>query len=118
MATKTQTGPARGFARGLAQRLTFLPDPVREFLYRRGLEVFGLVLIAAAAALALALASYDSLDISLNNASGQAAGNLLGAAGATLADLSLQSFGIVALMPVLVFLAWPLALFREISRLS
>ena len=54
MATKTQTGPARGFARGLAQRLTFLPDPVREFLYRRGLEVFGLVLITAAAALAKA----------------------------------------------------------------
>jgi DNA segregation ATPase FtsK/SpoIIIE, S-DNA-T family len=114
MATKTQTGPARGFARGLAQRLTFLPDPVREFLYRRGLEVFGLVLIAAAAALALALASYDSLDISLNNASGQAAGNLLGAAGATLADLSLQSFGIVALMPVLVFLAWGTRLMRHL----
>lgn len=99
--------------RGLAQRLTFLPDPVREFLQRRSFEILGLSLIGSAAFLALALVSYDSLDASLNNASGQAAANLLGPVGATVADLALQAFGIVAILPALVFLAWGTRLVRH-----
>lgn len=115
MAARTQTGSARSFARGLAQRLTFLPDPVRDFLHRRAFELSGLGLITIAAALALALASYNSLDVSLNNATGQSASNLLGPAGATLADISLQAFGIVAILPVLVFLAWGTRLVRHLA---
>jgi len=101
-------------ARGLAQRLTFLPDPVREFLHRRAFEITGLGLLAIATALTLALISYNSLDASLNNATGQTATNLLGPAGATLADLSLQAFGIVAILPALVFLAWGTRLVRHL----
>jgi len=113
MAARTQTGPGRGISQGLAQRLTFLPEPVREFLARRALEIAGLVLLAGAAALALALASYNSLDVSLNNASGAAPANLLGGFGANLADLSLQSFGLAAAIPVLVLAAWGSRLIRH-----
>jgi len=115
MAARTHTGPAQGFARGLAQRLTFLPDPVRDFLRRRTFELAGLGLIATAVIGALALASYDSLDASLNNATGQSASNLMGTAGATLADLSLQAFGLVAALPVLVFIAWGTRLVRHLN---
>lgn len=101
--------------RGLAQRLTFLPDPVREFLQRRSFEILGLSLIGVAAVLALALVSYDSLDASLNNASGQTTANLLGPIGATVADLALQAFGIVAILPALVFLAWGTRLVRHLA---
>jgi len=99
----------------LAQRLTFLPDPVRVFLQRRSFEILGLALIGTAIVLALGLVSYDSLDASLNNASGQATSNLLGPAGATLADLALQAFGIVAILPALVFLAWGTRLVRHLA---
>ena len=111
MVAKAQSG--RGFARGITAKLAFLPDPVRLFMKRRAFELAGGVLIAAAAALALALASYNSLDVSLNNASGQAPANLLGPAGATIADLALQSFGIVAVLPVLALLAWGARLVRH-----
>ena len=86
MVAKAQSG--RGFARRISAKLAFLPDPVRLFLRRRAFELAGGVLIAAAAALALALTSYNSLDVSLNNASGQAPANLLGPAGATIAETS------------------------------
>jgi S-DNA-T family DNA segregation ATPase FtsK/SpoIIIE len=113
MAARTQTGTTNGIIRGLAQRLTFLPDPVRVFLQLRGFEMLGLALIGAAIVLTLGLASYDSLDASLNNASGRAPANLLGPVGATLADLALQAFGVVAILPALVFLAWGTRLIRH-----
>lgn len=106
MAARTQTGSARGIAHGLAQRLTFLPEPVREFLHRRTFEIFGLSLVTIAGALILALFSYNSLDLSFNNATGLGTDNLLGPTGATVADLCLQTFGITAMLPVFAFLAW------------
>ena len=115
MVAKTHSGPGitRGLARGIGQRLAFLPEPVRNFARRRLFEITGALFIAGAAALAIALASYDSLDASLNNATGAAPANLLGPAGATIADLALQSFGIVAILPVLALLAWGTRLVRH-----
>jgi S-DNA-T family DNA segregation ATPase FtsK/SpoIIIE len=115
MAARTQTGPARSIARGFAQRLAFLPYPLREFLRHRAFEVAGLGLIAIATALTLALISYNSLDVSFNNATGLSTANLLGPFGATMADMSLQSFGIVAMLPALVFLAWGTRLVRHLA---
>jgi S-DNA-T family DNA segregation ATPase FtsK/SpoIIIE len=109
MVAKTQTGTGRG----LAAKLAFLPEPMRLFAKRRMFEVAGALFIAGAAALSIALASYDSLDISFNNATGQAPANLLGSTGAKIADLSLQSFGIVAILPVLALLAWGTRLVRH-----
>ena len=57
----------------------------------------GLVLFLGAVAGLLALASYNSADGSINNATGAAPTNLLGGFGATAADLLLQTFGIAAL---------------------
>ncbi len=113
MAAKAQTGSTSGFSRGLAQRLTFLPEPMRIFAKRRLFELTGGVFIAGGAALGIALGSYNSLDISLNNATGTVPANLLGTTGATLADLGLQSFGIVAVLPVLILLAWGSRLLRH-----
>ncbi|MDA0786213.1 MAG: DNA translocase FtsK 4TM domain-containing protein [Proteobacteria bacterium] len=107
MVAKAHTG------RGLAARLAFLPEPVRLFAKRRVFELTGTLFLAGAAALSIALASYDSLDISFNNATGQAPVNLLGAAGATIADIALQSFGVVAILPVLALLAWGTRLVRH-----
>ncbi|MBT5945442.1 MAG: DUF87 domain-containing protein [Rhodospirillaceae bacterium] len=76
-------------------------------------ELGGAAFIAGAAALSIALASYDSLDISFNNATGQGPANLLGPAGATIADIALQSFGLVAILPVLALLAWGTRLIRH-----
>ncbi len=107
MVAKAHTG------RGLAAKLAFLPEPVRLFAKRRLFELTGALFIAGAAALSIALASYNSLDVSINNATDQAPANLLGPAGATIADIALQSFGIVAILPVLALLAWGTRLVRH-----
>jgi len=113
MVAKAHSGTGRGIARGLAARLAFLPEPVRLFAKRRMFELAGALFIGAAAGLAIALASYNSLDVSLNNATSQAPANLLGPAGATIADIALQSFGIVAVLPILALLAWGTRLIRH-----
>jgi len=51
---------------------------------------------ACGVGLALSLASYDSLDPSLNAATGQSATNVLGQSGAILADIAMQSLGLGA----------------------
>ncbi|MBO21713.1 MAG: hypothetical protein CMM26_04955, partial [Rhodospirillaceae bacterium] len=111
MVAKAQSG--RGIARGIAGKLAVLPEPVRLFARRRAFELAGAAFIASAAALAVALVSYDSLDKSLNNATGSTPANLLGYTGATIADLGLQSFGIVVILPVLALLAWGTRLVRH-----
>ncbi|HEY2035080.1 MAG TPA: DNA translocase FtsK 4TM domain-containing protein [Rhizomicrobium sp.] len=63
----------------------------------------GLLLFLASAAALIALATYNSADGSINNATGADPTNLLGGLGATAADLLLQTFGIAAL----AFLAPP-----------
>src|ERR1700742_1486827 len=63
----------------------------------------GLVLFLGSVAALVALATYNSADASMNNATGAEPTNLLGGFGATAADLLLQTFGIAAL----AFLAPP-----------
>src|SRR3546814_3879699 len=95
MAAKAQSGPGHGGGRGggrgllggLAQRIAFLPDPLRRFLRRRAFEAAGFLFLVLAGALALAMASYDSLDPSLNSAAGRPTQNLLGGPGALAADI-------------------------------
>ena len=96
----------------MASRMTaavkpaLLPPAAVAFLHRRFVEVMGGVLAAAALLFGVALASYHAGDPSLNTATGRAAANLAGYAGAVTADLALQSVGLAAIVLVIAPLAW------------
>ena len=121
MVARAHNGPMRrrsaraGLIRGISDRIAFLPEPVRNFIRRRFAECVGLLVIAAGLAFAVALIGYDSLDASLNNASGAPINNPFGFYGAVASDLSLQYFGLAAALPVIVLLAWGVRLFRHRS---
>ncbi len=66
----------------------------------------GAMLFLGSAAALLALATYNSGDSSLNNATGREPSNLLGGLGATAADLLLQTFGIAALAALAAPAVW------------
>ena len=66
----------------------------------------GAVLVVSTGAALVALASYDSHDASLNNATSIEPSNLFGGLGATAADLLLQSFGIAAIAVLAPPLVW------------
>ncbi|MFT5180170.1 MAG: S-DNA-T family DNA segregation ATPase FtsK/SpoIIIE [Alphaproteobacteria bacterium] len=109
-------GSTRGrLIRGFSNRMAFLPEPLRNFIRRRFAEGFGLLVIAAGVAFAIALIGYDSLDASLNNATGAPVHNPLGFYGAVTSDLALQYFGLAVALPVIVLLAWGVRLFRHRS---
>ena len=116
MIAKAHHGSMRGgLIRGFSQRITFLPEPVRNFIRRRFAEGVGLALIATGLAFAIALIGYNSLDPSLNNASAAPIKNPLGLYGAIASDVSLQYFGLAAAVPVIALLAWGTRLLRHRS---
>ena len=84
----------------------FVPAPVALFLRRRLAEFGGALLIAVAAALLLALASYNPNDPSINVATRGVVRNWMGLAGASAADLAIQSLGVAAWLIGAVLLAW------------
>ena len=89
-----------------ANKATFLPPGAAVFLIRRSAELGGGVLILVALALGLALASYHVLDPSLNTATAGPVRNLLGAPGAYLADLMIQSIGLAAWLTGAILAVW------------
>ena len=99
-------------------KMAFLPFGTTAFIRRRCIDIVALVLALTAAALATALISYDPADPSLNTATAQPAENPLGATGAAVADLSLQTIGLAAGLIVLVLLAWSwqLLMKKELRR--
>ncbi len=97
-----------------AARRAFLPAGAEAALRRRVSEAGGLLLIAAAVALVVALAGYSPDDPSLNTAAGTGgARNPLGLAGALVADVTLQSFGLAGVVPAAVLAAWGGRLLRH-----
>ena len=90
-----------------------LPPPLVIFIKRRAFEIAGLVLIAGGVGLLVLLLSYDPADPSFNSASGQGVANLLGAPGAFVADLLLQTIGVVAALPAFTFWTWGVRLLRK-----
>ena len=103
--------------RGL-DRLTFLPEALRDALRRRLRELGGLALILVATLLALALATWSVQDPSLSHATNAPIRNVLGVSGAIVADLLIQLLGVAALalvLPIAIW-GWRLATHRPLQR--
>ena len=106
-AAATRSRRTSGFGPGgPPRRGTFISPQLRAAFGRRLAELAGILLASAGLALAIALCSYDARDPSLDTASAHPIGNLAGSAGAAVADLLIQSVGIVAILPALTMLAW------------
>ena len=89
-----------------AGKTSFMPPKLADSLRRRGLQLFGLALLVGAAALVVALLSFDPKDPSINRSAAGGARNWLGAPGAHIADVLLQTLGIAAALIVLVPTIW------------
>ena len=85
---------------------TFLPPGAVMFLRRRAVEIGGLGLFTGALFLIAALASYSPADPNWNRAAGETIANWMGAPGAYLSDLALQSLGVGSATIALVLIAW------------
>ena len=103
-ATVSRSRPSLPRAAGGGTR--FVSPRLRTVLGRRAAELAGLVLGAGGLALLVALLTYDALDPSLDTASVRRVTNLAGSPGAIAADLLVQAFGVVAILPALTLLAW------------
>ncbi|WP_420402879.1 DNA translocase FtsK [Nisaea sp.] len=84
----------------------FLPESVRLYLRRRAVEISGLALLALSGLGTALLLSYAPADPSLNAAGSGEAQNLLGPIGAIVADVMVQTVGLVSAVPVLLFAVW------------
>jgi S-DNA-T family DNA segregation ATPase FtsK/SpoIIIE len=90
----------------IASKDTFLPRGTSEFFWRRITEIFGFAILALALAYAISLISYSPGDPSFNNATPIAATNWLGAPGAYVADISLQTIGLGTFTLTVILFAW------------
>ena len=86
--------------------LTFLTEEARDALRRRLHELGGLALILLALVFAIALATWSVRDPSLSHATTAPVRNILGVVGSTVADLSMQIFGLAALALILPIALW------------
>ena len=93
----------------------FVPAGARVFLRRRFEELIGFVLLLLGAADLVALLSAKQNDKSFNVATDEPVRNLLGAPGAYVADLTLQSLGLAAFMLAVALGIWGLQLMRHRS---
>ncbi len=91
----------------------WLPAGLTKFLKHRACESAGLLLTAMGFTLVTALLSYTSSDPSLNNATDMPTQNILGTPGAVFADMSLQTFGVAAILPAIALITWGLRLFTK-----
>jgi DNA segregation ATPase FtsK/SpoIIIE, S-DNA-T family len=90
------------FADTLSEARSALGKLMRMLILRGA----GLLVLVLAFGILAALLSYDSQDISPDNASGADAENLLGPLGATAADLLLRYFGLASFAFLLPMMAW------------
>jgi DNA segregation ATPase FtsK/SpoIIIE, S-DNA-T family len=84
----------------------FASPAVRALMSQRSAEFGGLLLGLLGLAILVALATYDPRDPSLNTATTRHVSNMAGPAGAMLADMLLQGFGIIGALPGIAMLTW------------
>ena len=89
-----------------SERPALFPPRLRRGLRRLGLRASGSAQLAVGLALALALVTYDASDPSANVASGGSTSNVLGGAGAWIADWLLRGFGAAAAAAAVAPIAW------------
>lgn len=92
-----------------------LPEGSSAFFSRRVSEFTGVGLIATACLYLVALGSYTPTDPSLNAATDAQVLNLMGATGASVADLMVQAFGFIAIVPAIAAIAWGQLLVRKLG---
>ncbi|MCC7015968.1 MAG: DNA translocase FtsK 4TM domain-containing protein [Rhodospirillales bacterium] len=93
-------------ARILTETGAVFPAGTGDFMKRRLSEAGGLGLLAMGGFASLALATYSPGDPSFNSAAPGEPRNLLGFAGASVADALIQTLGLAAAVPVAALLAW------------
>jgi S-DNA-T family DNA segregation ATPase FtsK/SpoIIIE len=84
----------------------FASPAVRALMSQRSAEFGGLLLGLLGLAILVALATYDPRDPSLDTATSRHVSNLAGPAGAMLADMLLQGFGVFGALPGIAMLTW------------
>ncbi|MBV8193050.1 MAG: DNA translocase FtsK 4TM domain-containing protein [Alphaproteobacteria bacterium] len=96
----------------IPRKTTILPEGGRDFLHRRMMELVGAGVAATGVVLLLALFTFSPGDPSLNHATGSAPHNILGFAGAYMADLLLQTFGLAIVLVPIALITWGVRLVR------
>ena len=91
---------------GSNMAVAFASPEIRATMRLRMGQLGGIALALLGLLLLVALATYNPHDPSLNTATLQPATNLAGLAGATAADVLLQSFGAAGVLPGVAMLAW------------
>jgi S-DNA-T family DNA segregation ATPase FtsK/SpoIIIE len=95
-----------------------LPEEIRGAIYRRIREIGGAGLLAVAATAGLALASWSVQDPSFSHATAAPVRNIIGVAGAVVADLLMQLIGLasIALVLPIAIWGWRLLTHRSLDR--
>lgn len=83
-----------------------LPPAFAVFLKNSGWRLLGLALIAATVAIALSVWSYNPEDPDINTQTRAAATNMLGAYGAIVADILMQTLALASYLLLLPMLIW------------
>ncbi len=89
-----------------AERTAFLPAGAGRFLRRRAVEVGGGALTLSGLVMLIAMLGYHRADPSFNTATDSPVSNPLGRTGAVIADLALQSLGLISVAAALVMIVW------------
>jgi len=98
--------------------VSFVSEHFRDFLRRRLSELAGLALLTLALLAAIALSTWSVRDPSLSHATQKPIHNLLGFPGAIFSDLTMQVFGLAAVMLLLplVLIGWKLLAHRSFGE--
>ena len=96
-----------------SNKVTFLPAVMRTKIRAFALQACGFGLIILPLFLAVSFAGYNGSDPSVNTATAITAQNTMGAIGAIVSDLILQSFGLASIIIIPVLLSWGARLIRK-----